>query len=491
VSSDYVVGTALSAGLIGPRYAGRYRPSGHPVALEEIPHALLNRPDFVRELSLAGRSAARLADPHIVAVHDVVRIDGRLYIVTELVRGRTLATMLGAEPSLPLPSALLVTDSVLAALEVAHTAGVVHGDVCPDCVGVEREGAVRLSGLGLAAALAADRRMDGWPAVAPPEGGAPGVAADLYACGALLRELVTGLRPEQGGEEARPVEVEVLIARAVAPAPEQRFSTAAEFRAELRRVATEAVGPDWETPADLVARVARPLGLHLPRPRLNRTVTVAAAAAAVPAPVDEVAVPAPPTSPPPWTAPLPGDDDFFALGPPPPDPGALPVHVMDGPPYRRPPLRAPVPLPRSRHRWPLVTALVAVLLVAAAAAVLVSPLSPLTGNQGPLRVGSDLHLAVQPSGTGGCHTTFTFTATATVTGTGTLLYRWEQAEAGSATEDAEYSVRVGSSDGSFRLTRTWSFAGDTTVQGSMTFRILSPQAKAVSTTVLDVCGTGT
>ncbi len=489
MSSDYVVGTALSAGLIGSRYAGRYRPSGHPVALEEIPHALLNRPDFVRELSVAGRSAARIADPHIVAVHDVVRIDGRLYIVTELVRGRTLATMLGTETSLPLASALVVADSVLAALEVVHKAGIVHGDVCPDCVGVERDGSVRLSGLGLASALAADPRLDGWPAVAPPEGGSPSAAADLFACGVLLRELVTGLRPEQTGQEAQPVEVEVLIARAVAPDPEQRFSTDAEFRAEVQRVATEALGPNWETSGDLAARVARPLGLQLPRPRLNRTVTVAPRAADTRVPADGMDFVDPSSSPPPWTAPFPDGGVFVEPGSPRTTAGMQPPHT--GPPYRHPPQRPPVPIRRSRRRWPVVVAVLAVLLVAAtAAAVLVGPLSSLTASSGPLRVGDDLRLAARPSGTGGCDTTFTFTATATVSGTGTLVYRWEQVQAGSATEEAEYSVHVGPNDGSLGLTRTWSFTGTAATQGAMTFRILSPQSQAASVTVRYVCASG-
>lgn len=484
MSSDYVVGAVLADGLIGPRFAGRYRPSGHPVALEEIPHALLNRPEFVQELGLAGRQAAQISDPHIVAVHDLVRIDSRLYLVTDLGRGRSLAAMLGAEPALPLPSALVVADSVLAALDVAHRGAVVHGDVCPDCVIVDRDGTVRLAELGLAAALAADGRMEGWPAVAPPEGGVPSAAGDLYACGALLRELATGLRPEQAGPAARPVAVEVLIARAVAPAASERFESASEFRAELRQVAADVLGPGWEAQSDLAARVARPLGPQFHRPRLGRSVAVVHPGG------DELA----PTSDPGQAAwpPVPPAGEDFLTGSPFPAPGAWATGSVAEPSFRRltPGPQPPIRMSR-RRRWPVVAVLVTALLVAVAAvAVLVGPFAGLTTDTGPLRVGDNVGLTVQPSGSGGCDTTFTFTATGSVSGTGTLLYRWEQDQAGMTTEYAEYSVAIGSGDGSFRLTRAWRFTDTGTAQATMTFRVLSPQARVESQTFRYSCSGG-
>lgn len=109
MGDDYVIGAVMGEGLVGPRFAGRYRPSGHPVALEEIPHELLARPDFVERLAVSGRLAASLTATHVVRVYDLVRVAHRLYVVNELCRGRSLAALMGPE-TLPLPSALAVAE---------------------------------------------------------------------------------------------------------------------------------------------------------------------------------------------------------------------------------------------------------------------------------------------------------------------------------------------------------------------------------------------
>jgi len=74
-------------------------------------------------------------------------------------------------------------------------------------------GAARITELGVAAVLAADPAMPGWPAVEPPKEAAPSVDADLYATGALLRELVSGMRPEEGGEVRGPEALVRLVNR--------------------------------------------------------------------------------------------------------------------------------------------------------------------------------------------------------------------------------------------------------------------------------------
>ena len=156
MSEDYVVGAAIGDGLMGPRYAGRYRPSGHPVALEQVPRPLSDRPEFVDRLARAGKAAHGVTKSHVVAVYDLVRLGPTLYVVTELVRARRLAALLGAERSLPLPAALTIANSVLAGLEEIHRAGLSHGDVSPDVVVITPAGGVRITELGVAAVLAAD-----------------------------------------------------------------------------------------------------------------------------------------------------------------------------------------------------------------------------------------------------------------------------------------------------------------------------------------------
>lgn len=264
MSEDYVVGAAIGDGLMGSRYAGRYRPSGHPVALEQVPRALSGRPEFVDRLARAGKAAYGVTKSHVVAVYDLVRLGPDLYVVTELVRARRLTALLGAERSLPLPAALTIANSVLAGLEEIHRAGLSHGDVSPDVVVITPAGGVRITELGVAAVLAADPTVSGCPALEPPEGDAPSQAADLYAGGALLRELVSGLRPEQAGPWAGPGSLEPLVMRSLAPAPADRFPTAGAFRQELQSAAAALLGSGWRVQSDLAARVSRPLGPQAP-----------------------------------------------------------------------------------------------------------------------------------------------------------------------------------------------------------------------------------
>ena len=484
MSGDYIVGAVIGEGLMGPRSTGRYRPSGHPVSLEEVPARLLSGGDFVERLALASRQAATVADSNVAAVYDLVRIGQRLYVVTELVRGRSLPALLGADGSLPLPAVMLIVDAVLAGLEGIHRAGIAHGDVSPDVIVITPAGAVRITELGVAAVLAADPAMPGSPAVEPPEGGAPSVAADLYATGALLRELVSGMRPEESGEVRGPETLVRLVNRSLAGVPEVRFTTATEFRLELETVATQLLGPGWRVQSDLAARATRSLGPQPARSRLGHTVTVNLAGEPPPPPALSVTPADPPSGNPPPAAPLtdPGTataptaespplnpapaGDAVAAQPGPaaqfdPDPFATPEgSQLSEPGAGSPGGSARPPRRRRRRRW--------IWLLAG------------------LVVGDDVRLTVRPGSTAGCGTTFTFTATGSLSGSGTLTYQWVRSTAGGSPTFSKFSVTI-SSDNSFRFTTPIQLTGPATIDTTVTFQVLSPQARTASQTIHYVC----
>lgn len=403
---------------------------------------------------------------------------------------------------------------MLAGLEEIHAAGMVHGDIRPEVVVVTAQGQVRIGSLGLAAVLAANSTMGAWPSVAPPEGGAPSVAADLYAAGVLLQQLVSGL--EAGvGQWAGPARLGVLVARATATAPQERFQSAAEFRGELERTAAALLGQEWRNQSELAARVARPLGPPQSRPGRGRfggvlrspapePVAVAtaptlaatalsdarpaaiAADAAPPAPPTPGALPAPPTSPEAVT-PRPSPT------PPPPrlDAGSWTVPAGDG---GRPtgPTRSSFPSlpwsPRRRRRRMLLLALLGLVVILAVAFVLVN-LKPFTASpvtQGPLTLGSAVSLTSQPPGTAGCNSGFTMVATGTTSGHGTMTYRWEQSQNGGPVTYDQWSVPI-RNDSSFRLTEQLSFAGKATISTTVSFVILSPQSRSATRTVTYQC----
>jgi serine/threonine protein kinase len=556
MSEDYVVGAAIGDGLMGPRYAGRYRPSGHPVALEQVPRALSGRPEFVDRLARAAKAAHAVTESHVVAVYDLVRLGPDLYVVTELVRARRLTALLGAERSLPLPAALTIADSVLAGLEEIHRAGLSHGDVSPDVVVITPAGGVRITELGVAAVLAADPAVPGCPAVEPPEGDAPSQAADLYGAGALLRELVSGLRPEQAGPWAGPGSLEPLVVRSLAPAAADRFPTAGAFRRELQGAAAGLLGTGWRVQSDLAVRVSRPLGPQAPRRRSDRTVRVASAgepaavAAVAPgaaagedppggsapgprpgtppgSPSPDAPPPSPGSSPP--SAPLPPSPGSRPPGaPPPPSPSQRPappaepaeVAVTAAPPEspapEPPPPPAAPPLvgvdpfgpafssspaaaggvtsghgaPRRRRRRGLAIALALLIVIAAAAAawlVVLSPTPPTTSTPAPLAIANDVHLTVRPGPSGGCGTTFSFTATGTVSGAGTLTYRWVKSVAGSAPVYDQYSLAITTHESSFSFPTSLQLTGPASLEATVTFEVISPQARSAAQTIQYTC----
>jgi hypothetical protein len=148
--------------------------------------------------------------------------------------------------------------------------------------------------------------------------------------------------------------------------------------------------------------------------------------------------------------------------------------------------RARPPRRRRRHRWIWLLAglVVVAALVAAGAVILLQP--PAATRAHPLAVGDDVRLAVRPGSTAGCGTTFTFTATGSLSGSGTLTYQWVRSTVGESPTFSKFSVTI-SSDSSFRFTTPIQLTGPATIDATVTFQVLSPQARTASQTIHYVC----
>ncbi|MFF8908023.1 serine/threonine-protein kinase [Streptomyces olivaceoviridis] len=148
-------------------------------------------------------AAARVNARAVVTVYDVVTFDDRPWIVMELVRGRSLADVIGVEGALPPKEVARIGTEVLAALRAAHAAGVLHRDVKPANVLLADEGRVVLTDFGIATvegdtALTMTGEVVGSPEYLAPEralGRTPGTASDLWSLGALLYTAVQGRSP--------------------------------------------------------------------------------------------------------------------------------------------------------------------------------------------------------------------------------------------------------------------------------------------------------
>jgi serine/threonine-protein kinase len=196
------------------------------VAVKRILPQLASDTDFVAMFVDEARVCARLAHPNIVQVFDFGEQDGELYMAMEYVDGTTAARLVRAAASrgedVPLEAALYIALSVLRALDYAHNArddenrplALVHRDVSPGNVLIDRSGAVKLTDFGIARAAEIERRTDagqlkgklGYMSPEQVVGKELDLRSDLFTTAIVLAELLM-LRPLFSG----PSEIEVLM----------------------------------------------------------------------------------------------------------------------------------------------------------------------------------------------------------------------------------------------------------------------------------------
>src|SRR5687767_10372124 len=208
-------------------------------------------------------SLARLNHPGIATIYELHRNEDDLLMVMEFVRGETLQTLSERLGPLDPPQAAHVVIQILDALTHAHRAGVIHRDLKPANVMVTDTGLVKVMDFGIARMLGGEHftqtgLMMGTPAYMAPEqvlGKEIDGRADLYSVGVLFYRLLTGTLPfkadtaigmvqKQISETPTPLRTyrdglpdwcEVVLQRALAKSPSDRFQSAEEFRSTLGR----------------------------------------------------------------------------------------------------------------------------------------------------------------------------------------------------------------------------------------------------------------
>jgi len=195
---------------------------------------------FVREQS------TRIHHPHVVTPLSWVGEDDTVLFTMPLVRGGSVADLVGDWGPLPESWVLAVVDQVLTALEAVHDAGVVHRDVKPANLLLEPTGRgrphVRLTDFGIAATLGQPRLTTGGaaplgtPGYAAPEqraGADPDVRQDLWAVATVGLEMLVGHPPPFVTDEAPATPLGGLFVQARNPDPDRRPASAADFRSWL------------------------------------------------------------------------------------------------------------------------------------------------------------------------------------------------------------------------------------------------------------------
>jgi len=290
LAGKYLVRSIIGSGGVGTVYEAIDRALRRTVAIK-VPHKtaseiILQR--FLRE----GRAGAAIAHPNVCALHDVGPLDdGTPFLVMERLFGDTLADRLEREPKQELAAVITIMTQVLAGLHAAHAQGIVHRDMKPENIFVCRPvggealvkvldfGASKLDGFLLSEddsldALTATGYAVGTPYYMAPEQARgevdPDGRLDVFACGTIIYESLTGVRPFEGNhfseifraiaaanpepirnlEPALPEALGTVLARAMAPFREDRYPTAGAFSRALESLkhATSESRPQVEEP---------------------------------------------------------------------------------------------------------------------------------------------------------------------------------------------------------------------------------------------------
>jgi len=209
----YEVVSPLGAGGMGEVYKARDTRLDRPVAVKVLPESFAADAERMRRFEQEARATGALNHPNVMSVYDVGSLEGRGYMVTELLEGQTLRERLG-DGALPVRKAVELATQIARGLAAAHDKGIVHRDLKPENLFVTRDGHLKILDFGLAKVQtptsAAEKTVTTPPAELTGEGMVLGTAgymspeqvrgqpadarSDIFALGCVVYEMLSGRR---------------------------------------------------------------------------------------------------------------------------------------------------------------------------------------------------------------------------------------------------------------------------------------------------------
>jgi serine/threonine protein kinase/beta-lactam-binding protein with PASTA domain len=274
----YKVVRRLGSGGMANVYLAEDQELGRRVAIKILNDRHAHDEQFVERFRREAKSAAGLSHPNIVSIYDRGEAEGTYYIAMEYLDGRSLKELIVSRGPAPIPVAMDYARQILAALRFAHRNGIVHRDIKPHNVLVDGEGRVKVTDFGIARAGAASQMTEAGSIVGTaqyltPEqakGTAVDQRSDIYSLGIVLYELLTGAVPFTGDTPVEiamrhisetpappsskrpdvPHDLDLVVTRALAKDPADRYAVAEEMDADLERLSRgAAVSPETEESA--------------------------------------------------------------------------------------------------------------------------------------------------------------------------------------------------------------------------------------------------
>ncbi len=264
LNDRYALETKVGEGGMAITYRARDLLLNRTVAIKLMREQFTTDPQFVERFRREAQSAARLSHENIAGVYDTGKADGTYYIVMEFVEGTDLKQRLRRDGPLPILTALEIAGQIAAALEAAHANGLVHRDIKPHNILLNRDGKVKVTDFGIAKLVSSDTEDTGviigsvhYLSPEQARGEATTPVSDLYALGAVLFEMLTAHTVFEGENAMAvaykqihnppphprtlradiPAALETLVLRCLEKDPRARFLSAAEVKAALAQIA--------------------------------------------------------------------------------------------------------------------------------------------------------------------------------------------------------------------------------------------------------------